>query len=60
MDDEDRSDLVEAVGIMADVAAFINESKRRKDIGMNYEIKLMNFFFFKLKVVSSRVILLIT
>ena len=34
VDDEDRSDLVEAVGIMADVAAFINESKRRKDIGM--------------------------
>ena len=41
MDDEDRNDIVEAVGIMADVAAFINESKRRKDIGEKY------FFFEK-------------
>ena len=32
-DNEDKKDLVEAVTIMADVAAFINESKRRKDIG---------------------------
>ncbi len=29
----DRKDLLEAVTLMADVAAFINESKRRKDIG---------------------------
>ena len=50
MDDEDRSDLVEAVGIMADVAAFINESKRRKDIGMK---KIYDFFFFKSKVVHT-------
>ena len=33
LDHEDKSDLIEAVAIMADVAAFINESKRRKDIG---------------------------
>ena len=32
-DDPDKKDLLEAVNIMADVAAFINESKRRKDIG---------------------------
>ena len=33
MDNPDREDLISAVNIMADVAAFINESKRRKDIG---------------------------
>ena len=32
-DHEDRENLLEAVNIMTDVAAFINESKRRKDIG---------------------------
>ena len=30
----DRADLARARDIMTDVAAFINESKRRKDIGM--------------------------
>ena len=34
---EDREDLIEAVNIMADVAAFINESKRRKDIVDKYK-----------------------
>ena len=29
----DRPDLIKAVEIMGDVASFINESKRRKDIG---------------------------
>ena len=33
IENEDKQDLIEAVAIMADVAAFINESKRRKDIG---------------------------
>ena len=32
-DHGDKEDLRKAVTIMADVAAFINESKRRKDIG---------------------------
>lgn len=36
-DHKDRADLVQAVSIMADVAAFINESKRRKDIGKHSE-----------------------
>ena len=36
-DSEDREDLIEAVNIMADVAAFINESKRRKDIVDKYK-----------------------
>ena len=35
IENDDKQDLIEAVTIMADVAAFINESKRRKDIG-NY------------------------
>ena len=46
-DHGDKEDLRKAVTIMADVAAFINESKRRKDIGketyctllMEYRIK---------------------
>ena len=29
----DREDLLNAVNIMSNIAAFINESKRRKDIG---------------------------
>ena len=29
----DREDLLNAVSIMSNIAAFINESKRRKDIG---------------------------
>jgi hypothetical protein len=33
VENEDRKGLLEAVTIMAGVAAFINESKRRKDIG---------------------------
>ena len=36
-DHSDKPDLVNAVGIMADVAAFINESKRRKDIVEKYK-----------------------
>ena len=31
----DRADLTRARDIMTDVASFINESKRRKDIGKN-------------------------
>ena len=31
----DREDLLNAVNIMSNIAAFINESKRRKDIGKN-------------------------
>ena len=32
-DHKDKEDLKQAINIMADVAAFINDSKRRKDIG---------------------------
>ena len=32
-DHDDREELLKAVNLMSNVAAFINESKRRKDIG---------------------------
>ncbi len=35
-DHADKQDLLKAVNMMADVATFINESKRRKDIGKNH------------------------
>ena len=34
---EDKPDLKEAVALMSDVAAFINETKRRKDIVEKYK-----------------------
>ena len=36
-DHQDRNDLKEAVIIMSDVAAFINETKRKKDIVEKYK-----------------------
>ena len=36
-DHQDRNDLKEAVTIMSDVAAFINETKRKKDIVEKYK-----------------------
>ena len=36
-EDEDKKDLREAVALMSDVAAFINETKRKKDIVEKYK-----------------------
>ena len=36
-EDEDKKDLREAVTLMSDVAAFINETKRKKDIVEKYK-----------------------
>ena len=56
IENDDKQDLIEAVTIMADVAAFINESKRRKDIGNYRQIHFYLRYFSDILYVIEKLI----